>query len=89
MKKFLVPMVVAAILCGNLSLCESKLGEILIETREINEDYINFYEFTIKREDLTDRRKMAYKNSLRTFMLSTSDENLRNDPYLYEGLQEE
>ena len=58
-------------------------------TESINQDYINFYEFTIKREDLTDRRKMAYKNSLRTFMLSTSDENLRNDPYLYEGLQEE
>ena len=46
MKKFLVPMVVAAILCGNLALCESKIGEILIETREINEDYINFYEFS-------------------------------------------
>ena len=45
MKKFLVPMVVAAILCGNLALCESKIGEILIETREINEDYIKAFDY--------------------------------------------
>lgn len=89
MRKFLAPIIVAALLCGNLALCESKMGEILIETKEINDDYISFYELTLKREDLTDRRKMAYKNSLRTFMIRASEENYNNHPDLYEGLQEE
>jgi len=61
----------------------------MIETKEINEDYIEFYESILRREDLTDKRRVAYKNSLRTFMFSASDENLRNDPNLYEGLIEE
>jgi len=89
MRKFLAPIAVAAILCGNLALCESKMAEIMIETKEINEDYIEFYESILRREDLTDKRRVAYKNSLRTFMFSASDENLRNDPNLYEGLIEE
>jgi hypothetical protein len=89
MRKFLAPIIVAALLCGDLALCESKMGEILVETKEINEDYISFYELTLKREDLTDRRKMAYKNSLRTFMIRSSEENYNNHPDLYEGLQEE
>lgn len=89
MRKFLAPIIVAALLCGDLALCESKMGEILVETKEINEDYISFYELTLKREDLTDRRKMAYKNSLRTFMIRSSEENYSNHPDLYEGLQEE
>lgn len=89
MRKFLAPIIVAALLCGDLALCESKMGEILVETKEINEDYISFYELTLKREDLTDRRKIAYKNSLRTFMIRSSEENYNNHPDLYEGLQEE
>ena len=89
MKKLLAPILVAAILCGNLALCESKTAEIMIETKEINEDYIEFYEFTVSREDLTDQTKTAYKNSLRTFLINASEENLRNDPDLYEGLQED
>ena len=89
MRKFLAPIIVAALLCGDLALCESKMGEILVETKEINEDYISFYELTLKREDLTDRRKMAYKNSLRTFMIRSSEENYNNHPDLYEGLQED
>lgn len=89
MRKFLAPIIVAAILCGDLALCESKMSEILIETKEINEDYINFYELIVKREDLTDKRKIAYKNSLRTFMIRASEENYNNHPDLYEGLQEE
>jgi hypothetical protein len=89
MRKFLAPIIVAALLCGDLALCESKMGEILVETKEINDDYISFYEFTLNREDLTDRRKMAYKNSLRTFMIRASEENYNNHPDLYEGLQEE
>jgi len=89
MRKFLAPIIVAALLCGNLALCESRMSEILIEAREINEDYINFYELTVKREDLTDKRKMAYKNSLRTFMIRASEENFNNHPDLFEGLQEE
>jgi hypothetical protein len=89
MRKFLAPIAVAALLCGNLALCESKMNEILIETKEINEDYISFYEIILKREDLTDRRKMAYKNSLRTFMIRASEENYNNDPDLYAGLEEE
>jgi hypothetical protein len=89
MRKFLAPIAVAAILCGNLALCESKMAEAMIETKEINEGYIEFYEFTISREDLTDETKTAYRNSLRTFMINASEENLRNDPDLYEGLQED
>ncbi len=89
MRKFLAPIIVAALLCGDLAMCESKMGDILVETKEINEDYIQFYEFTLHREDLTDQTKTAYKNSLRTFLINASEENLRNDPDLYEGLQEE
>lgn len=89
MRKFLAPIVVAAFLCGDLAMCESKMGDILVEAREINDDYIKFYEFTLHREDLTDRRKAAYRNSLRTFMIRASEDNLNNDPNLYEGLQEE
>lgn len=89
MKKFLAPIAVAALLCGNLALCESKMNEILIESREINEDYICFYETTLKREDLTDKRKIAYKNSLRTFMIRASEENYINEPDLYAGLEED
>ena len=89
MRKLLAPIIIAAILCGNLVLCESKTAEIMIETKEINEGYIEFYEFTISREDLTDETKTAYRNSLRTFMINASEENLRNDPDLYEGLQED
>jgi hypothetical protein len=89
MRKFLAPIAVAALLCGNLALCESKMAEILTETKEINEDYISFYETILNREDLTDRRKMAYKNSLRTFMIRASEENYNNDPNLYQGLQED
>ena len=89
MRKFLAPIAVAAFLCGDLAMCESKMGDILVETKEINEDYIQFYEFTLHREDLTDRRRMAYKNSLRTFMIRASEETFNNHPDLYEGLQEE
>ena len=89
MRKFLAPIIVAALLCGNLALCESRMSEILIEAREINEDYIDFYELTLKREDLTDRRKMAYRKSLTTFMIRASEENFNNHPDLFEGLQEE
>jgi hypothetical protein len=89
MKKFLAPIIVAGLLCGNLALCESKMNDILTETKEINEDYIHFYEITLKREDLTDKRKIAYKNSLRTFMIRASEENYNNDPDLYAGLEED
>ncbi len=89
MKKWLAPVFVAAFLCGNLALCETEKYEIFTETKEINEDYIYFYELTLSRDDLTDKRRIAYKDSYRTFMLSASEENLNNDPYLYEGLQEE
>ncbi len=89
MRKLLAPIAVAAILCGNLALCESKMAEAMIETNEINEDYVEFYEFTVNREDLTDETKTAYRNSLRTFMINVSEENLRNDPDLYEGLKED
>jgi hypothetical protein len=89
MRKFLAPIAVAAILCANLALCESKMAEAMIKTKEINEGYVEFYEFTISREDLTDETKTAYRNSLRTFMINASEENLRNDPDLYEGLQED
>jgi hypothetical protein len=89
MKKLLAPIIVAAFLFGNLALCQSKMAEIMTETKEINEDYIQFYESILKREDLTDKRRVAYKNSLRTFMFNASDENFRNDPNLYEGLIEE
>jgi hypothetical protein len=89
MRKFLAPIAVAALLCANLALCESKMAEILTETKEINEDYISFYETTLNREDLTDGEKMAYKNSLRTFMIRASEENYNNDPDLYAGLEED
>jgi hypothetical protein len=89
MKKWLAPVFVAAFLCGNLALCETQKSEILTETKEINEEYVHFYELTLSREDLTDRRRVAYKNSYRTFMLNMSEENLNNDPDLYEGLIEE
>ena len=89
MKKFLAPIFVAALLCGNLAMCETQKYEIATEMEEINDEYIHFYELTLSREDLTDKRRMAYKNSYRTFMINMSEENLKNDPNLYEGLAEE
>ena len=89
MKKYLAPIFVAALLCGNLALCETQKHEIAAESEEINEEYIYFYEFVLSQEQMTDKRKMAYKNSYRTFLISVSEEHYRNDPELYEGLVEE
>lgn len=89
MKKWLAPIIVAAILCGNLALCETERQEVILESKEINEEYIYFYELVLSNQEMPDKRKMAYKNSYRTFMLSVSEENFRDDPELYEGLIEE
>lgn len=89
MKKWLAPVFVAAFLCGNLAVSETQKHEIAAEAEEINDEYIHFYELTLSREDLTDKRRMAYKNSYRTFMIRASEENLNNAPDLYEGLIEE
>lgn len=89
MKKLLAPIIVAAFLCGNLAISETQKQEIRAEGEDINEEYIHFYEITLSREDLSDKRRVAYKNSYRTFMLNVSEENFNNNPYLYEGLAEE
>lgn len=89
MKKLLAPIIVAGFLCANLAISEAQKQEIQVESEYINEEYIHFYEMTIDREDLTDRRRIAYRNSYRTFILSVSEENFNNNPYLYEGLAEE
>lgn len=89
MRKYLAPVFVAAFLCGNLALCETEKYEIAAESEEINEEYIYFYEFILSNQEMTDQRKMAYKNSYRTFLISVSEEHYRNDPELYEGLIEE
>lgn len=89
MKKWLAPVLVAAFLCGNLALSETQKHEIATESEEINEEYINFYEFVLSQQEMTDKRKIAYKNSYRTFLISVSEEYYRNDPELYEGLIEE
>lgn len=89
MKKWLAPVIVAGVLCGNLALCEAKRQDLILESKEINEDYIYFYELVLSKEEMSDKRKIAYKNSYRTFMLSVSEENFRDNPELYKGLIEE
>lgn len=89
MKKFLAPTIVAALLCGNLALSETERQEIMLDREEINEEYIYFYETTLSNPELAPSRKMAYKNSYRTFIINISEENVANDPDLYEGLIEE
>lgn len=89
MKKFLAPIFVAALLCGNLALCETQKQEIAVESEEINDEYIYFYEFILANREMSDQRKVAYKNSFRTFLISISEEHYRNDPELYAGLIEE
>jgi len=89
MKKYLAPIIVAGFLCGNLALSETERQEIVAERQEINEEYVYFYEMTISNPELTDVRRVAYKNSYRTFIIDMGNENAQNDPYLYEGLLEE
>lgn len=89
MKKLLAPIIVAGFLCGNLAISETQKQEIQIESEYINEEYIHFYEATLSREDLSDKRRVAYRNSYRTFMLNASEENINNNAELYEGLIEE
>lgn len=89
MKKWLAPVFVAAILCGNLALCEAKKQEIAAESQEINDEYVYFYELVLSNEELSDKRRVAYQTSYRTFISSISRENYRNNPELYAGLIEE
>ena len=89
MKKWLAPVFVAAILCGNLALCEATKQEIAAESQEINDEYVYFYELVLSNEELSDKRRVAYQTSYRTFISSISRENYRNNPELYAGLAEE
>jgi len=89
MKKWLAPVFVAAMLFGNLALCETQKQEIKAESQEINEEYVYFYEMTLSNPELSPTRKMAYKNSYRTFMINVTEENIKNNPDLFEGLQED
>lgn len=89
MKKYLLVIAVAAILLGNLALCEANRQEVLAESQEINDEYVYFYELVLSNEELSDKRRVAYQTSYRTFISSISRENYRNDPELYAGLIEE
>lgn len=89
MKKYLLVISVAAILLGNLALCEANRQEILEESHDINEEYIYFYELVLSNQDMPDKRRVAYQTSYRTFMFNVSKENYRNNPDLYAGLIEE
>jgi len=88
MKKFLAPIIVAAVLCGNLALCEAQRTEIIAESVEINEEYVYFYEMTISNPELSPQRKNAYQTSYRTFITSMNRENYRNNPELYSNLED-
>jgi hypothetical protein len=89
MKKFLAPVIVAALLCGNLVLSETQRHEIMLEREDINEEYIYFYELTISNPELTGKRKDAYVSSYRTYLIDMGNEYLIEHRDLYAGLIEE
>ena len=89
MRKWLLPVIVAAILCGNLAVSEAQRQEIKAEAQEINEEYIFFYETIISNPELSPSRRMVYKHSYITFMTSMRNDNIQDNPELYEGLLEE
>jgi hypothetical protein len=57
-------------------------------TLELNDEHIRLYEAILEDRALQDQRRVAYKESYRTFLLYTSDEYLKMDPASYEGLIE-
>ena len=89
MKKIFPILAVLAVLFANLALCEAKKQEVIAESQEINDEYVYFYELVLSNEELSDKRRVAYQTSYRTFISSISRENYRNNPELYAGLAEE
>lgn len=53
---------------------------------ELNDEHIKLYEQILTDRNLQDQRRVAYKDSYRTFLLHTSTEFLESDPRSYEGL---
>lgn len=86
MKKILIAIFTYSFFIGSYVYYDTKKVEEQQISAELNDNYIVFYETILEDRSLQDKRRFAYKESYRTFLLYTSDEYVNSDPRAYEGL---
>lgn len=88
MKKTIPAIFLFAFLFGSYIYYDTEKTYEQSFTLELNDEHIKLYEAILEDRALQDQRRIAYKESYRTFLLYTSDEYLKMDPASYEGLIE-
>lgn len=80
MKKYLVPVVVAGLLGGNLAVCETQKQDLIVASEEINDEIIEHYEDMLHIEQRNKEELKIIREGYRKFLLWTSMEFYEQDP---------
>lgn len=88
MRKYLIPIIVAGLLCGNLAICETQRQDLIVESDEINDEIIEHYEDMIRYEERKKEELLIIKEGYRKFLLWTAEEFFENDPEARKVIEE-